>query len=168
MGAMASQPHDYSTVYSRRRSKETSKLRVTGPCAGNSPVTGEFPAQMASNAENVFIWWRLHISFNSHVGFASLYKNGVRHALEHDEFVANELHWEYKRHSCLLISRWVWQRGIPIKNQTVAIIPCLLKTGEESFVDIWVHWLLSIALAYQCIRQASYRKKNCAKLHVIF
>ena len=35
-----------------RRSEKTSKLRVTGLCAGNSPVTGEFPAQMASNAEN--------------------------------------------------------------------------------------------------------------------
>ena len=33
----------------RRRSKKTSKLRVTGLCAGNSPVTGEFPAQIASN-----------------------------------------------------------------------------------------------------------------------
>ena len=40
------------------RSKKTSKLRVTGLCAGNSPGTGEFPAQMASNAENVSIWWR--------------------------------------------------------------------------------------------------------------
>ena len=39
---------------------KTSKLRVTGLCAGNSPVTGEFPAQMASNAENVFISWRHH------------------------------------------------------------------------------------------------------------
>ena len=28
-----------------RRSKKTSKLRVTGLCAGNSPETGEFPAQ---------------------------------------------------------------------------------------------------------------------------
>ena len=36
------------------------KLRVTGLCAGNSPVTGEFPAQMASNAENVSISWRHH------------------------------------------------------------------------------------------------------------
>ena len=44
----------------RRRSKETSKRRVTGLCAGNSPGTGEFPAQMASNAENVSIWWRHH------------------------------------------------------------------------------------------------------------
>ena len=44
----------------RRRSKKTSKLRVTGLCEGNSPVTGEFPAQRASNAENVSIWWRHH------------------------------------------------------------------------------------------------------------
>ena len=44
----------------RRRSKKTSKLRVTGLCAGNSPVTGEFPAQRASNAENFSIWWRHH------------------------------------------------------------------------------------------------------------
>ena len=44
----------------RRRSNKTSKLRVTGLCAGNSPVTGEFPVQMASNAETVSIWWRHH------------------------------------------------------------------------------------------------------------
>ena len=42
------------------RSKKTSKLRVTGLFAGNLPVTGEFHAQMASNAENVAIWWRHH------------------------------------------------------------------------------------------------------------
>ena len=44
----------------RRRSKKTSKLRVTGLRAGNSPVTGEFPTQRASNAENVSIWWHHH------------------------------------------------------------------------------------------------------------
>ena len=44
----------------RRWSKKTSKLYVTGLCAENSPVTGEFPAQMASNAENFSIWWRHH------------------------------------------------------------------------------------------------------------
>ena len=41
------------------RSKKTSKLRVTGLCAGNSP--GEFFAQMASDVENVSIWWRHHV-----------------------------------------------------------------------------------------------------------
>ena len=40
---------------------KTSKLRVTGLYAGNSPGTGEFPAQMASNAENVPVWWRHHV-----------------------------------------------------------------------------------------------------------
>ena len=44
----------------RCRSKKTSKLRVTGLCAGNSPVTSEFRAQMASNVENVSIWWHHH------------------------------------------------------------------------------------------------------------
>ena len=43
----------------RRRSKETPKL--TGLCEGDSPVTDEFPAQRASNAENVPIWWRHHV-----------------------------------------------------------------------------------------------------------
>ena len=53
------QPHDcLLNCLFRRRSKKTSKLRVTGLYAGNSPETGEFPAQMASNAENVSIWWR--------------------------------------------------------------------------------------------------------------
>ena len=44
-----------------RRSKKTSKLRVIGLCVGNSPVPGEFSAQMASNAENVSIWRRHHV-----------------------------------------------------------------------------------------------------------
>ena len=44
----------------RRRSKKTSKLRVTGLCVGNSPETGEFPPQMASNTKNVSISWRHH------------------------------------------------------------------------------------------------------------
>ena len=46
------QPHDcFLNRLFRRISKKTSKLRVTGLCAGNSPGTGEFPAQMANNAE---------------------------------------------------------------------------------------------------------------------
>ena len=41
----------------RHRSKKTSKLSITGVCEGNSPMTGKFPAQRASKAENVSIWW---------------------------------------------------------------------------------------------------------------
>ena len=55
------QPHDClpNRVF-RHRIKKVSKLRVTGLCEGNSPVTSEFPAQRASNAENASIWWRHH------------------------------------------------------------------------------------------------------------
>ena len=61
-GVSNRQPHDCSlNRLFRQRSKKTSKLRVTGLCAGNSPVTGEFPAQRASNTEKVSTWWRHHV-----------------------------------------------------------------------------------------------------------
>ena len=49
----------HSRLFRRR-----SKLRVIDLCEGNSPVTGEFPAQRASNAENISIWWRHHVQDN--------------------------------------------------------------------------------------------------------
>ena len=56
-GVSNPQPHDclLKRLFGRR-SRKTSKIRVTGICVGNSLVTGEFPAQRASNAENVSIW----------------------------------------------------------------------------------------------------------------
>ena len=62
----------YSTVYSDADQKKTSKLRVTGLCAGNSPGTSEFPAQRASNAESVSIWWLHHGIWKCHL------QNGAR------------------------------------------------------------------------------------------
>ena len=65
MGAMASQITSltivYSTVYSGADKKNQSFMLLAF-FAGNSPVTGEFPAQMASNAEKVSIWWCHHVS----------------------------------------------------------------------------------------------------------
>ena len=43
----------YSTIYS---GADQTKLCVSGLC----DVTGEFPTQMARDAENVSIWWRHH------------------------------------------------------------------------------------------------------------
>ena len=48
----------HNAVYSGQGIKL--KLRIAGLCAGNSPGACELPAKMASNAENVFIWWRHH------------------------------------------------------------------------------------------------------------
>ena len=55
---------DYSAT-DQRKHQSTSKLCVTGLCEGNSPGTGEFPAQKASNAENASIWWRHHVTGES-------------------------------------------------------------------------------------------------------
>ena len=58
MGTMASQITSLTIVYSSVYSdedKRKQKLRATDLSAGNSPVTGEFPAEMASNAESVSI-----------------------------------------------------------------------------------------------------------------
>ena len=76
MGVMASQIQHQDYLLNRlirHRSQNTSKLHVTGLWAGNSPVTGEFPAQMASNAENVSIWWRHHAVEYKECIFSGLY-----------------------------------------------------------------------------------------------
>ena len=53
------QPHDClpNRLFADQRKHQSS---VTGLCVGNSPGTGEYPSQMAGNAENVSIWWRHH------------------------------------------------------------------------------------------------------------
>ena len=72
MSVIASQITSVAIVY-----KKTSKLRVTGLCAGNSPGTGEFPAQMASNAENVSIWWRHHEVVHASIQMANFYSSQI-------------------------------------------------------------------------------------------
>ena len=62
MGTVASQITSLTIIVVRLRSKKTPKLCVAGIVRGIPPVTGEFPVQMASNAENVSIWWRHHAS----------------------------------------------------------------------------------------------------------
>ena len=75
-GVSNPQPHGcFLNCSFRRKSKKTSKLRVTGIRVGNSPVTGEFPAQMASNAQNVSVWWRHDVTTTS--GAASNGKVGT-------------------------------------------------------------------------------------------
>ena len=46
----------------RRTSYKTSKLHVTGLCNGNVLVTRGFLSQWASNAKNISIWSRHHVT----------------------------------------------------------------------------------------------------------
>ena len=59
-------------------------LRVTGICAGNSPGTGEFPTQRASNAENASIRWHHHVTM----------------LFQHDQFTIESMRFMYPNSSC--------------------------------------------------------------------
>ena len=58
------QPHDcLLNCLFRPRSKKTSSPATSLAFVwGNSPVTGEFPAQRATNAKNVSSWWHHHVN----------------------------------------------------------------------------------------------------------
>ena len=64
----------------KRRSKKTSKLRVTGLCEGNPPVTSGFPHKGSVTRKKVSIWWRNH-------GWTWYVKFGV--AVEIWEWISN-------------------------------------------------------------------------------
>ena len=75
-----------------RRSKKTSKHRL---CEGNSPVTGEFPSQRGSIAENVSIWWRHHEVLAEHL------RNQVAYAIKlHLTVINYQIDW------CVTLSRY--------------------------------------------------------------
>ena len=104
----------------RRRSKKTSTLRFTGLCVRNSLGTGEFPAQMASNAETVSMSWR-HYETNCdrqypHCGFLF---GSLLSCARHVCFWAN---YHYRAHSEEL-------------QQYYAVTPH--NTSMHSLVKLW-------------------------------
>ena len=60
MGAIASQITSLTIVYSTVYSDADPRKHQSPASLAFVRRTGEFPAQMASNAENVSIWWRHH------------------------------------------------------------------------------------------------------------
>ena len=101
----------------RRRLKKTLKLRVTGLCEGNSPVTGEFHTQRASNAENVSIWWGLHDVLPSDCLDSLITKNTLKADWESSVQASNPLvaflhrvsTWSVKRRK---VSWFFFHRGL--------------------------------------------------------
>ena len=111
----------------RRSSKKTSKLCVTGLCVGNSPGTGEFPAQMASNAENVSIWWRYHVLKIADRKLFLLLK-----------------HISSASHCCVC-----WQQGNYVRLQHERKQLPLTQTDNQSFDKTWTVWYM-----YFCYHRA--------------
>ena len=127
----------YSTVYSRARSMETSKLRISGLCAGNSPVTGEFPAQRSSNAKNASIWWRHQVC-----PWSSPYTiYPVKSRLQFDalscKYVGGNPH-EADTEGAVL--KW---RTCSVRGLNIYVYPELLFPVQRCNIDMWnipLHW----------------------------
>ena len=102
------QPHDclFNHLF-RRRSKKTSKLRVTGLCAENSPVTGEFPAQWASNAENVSISWRHYAIFPSDYSFCAELWNDSSLTRSISQIVSHNIETEFVTNGSDMGNAWL-------------------------------------------------------------
>ena len=119
-GVSNHQPHDcLLNRLSRRRSMKTLKLRVTSLCAGDSPVTGEFPAQTTSNAENVSIWWRHHVLPYA-CDFYSILCIQIAKVILKYQFVGT---W------------WILYRNKWKKTCSAHTIPCLMICGLSQYKD---------------------------------
>ena len=141
----------------RRRSKKTSKLRVTGLCARNSPGTDEFPAQMASNSENVSIWWRHHgqylvVSFKATSRGQQPFTYIGPHVWNFILFKLNSNYsiWSFKRHTRLLLQH------CSIPNLTNLMITDTKTTNCSPNDDLHVYMYICMSLhvcvyMYVCI-----------------
>ena len=94
---------------------KTSKLRVTGLCVGNSPLTGEFPAQIASNAENVSIWWRHH---------------------DYNSLIETSTKWPKKN----LQMRFTWRAFSPTFEEDISRIHFLKTSYVFDYTELFPWW----------------------------
>ena len=144
----------------RRRSKKTSKRRVTGLCAGNSPLTGEFPAQRASNAENFSIWWCHHDKFYDTASDCKIPRINVDHTLiRHLRVGLMSTRLQSNHHSCYLWLLYITVTAITPKlyiRQLINIIEYRSYLSIPCKHDIMcTKWVL-----LYCSRQISMSKNT--------
>ena len=152
------QPHDclFNRLF-RRRSKEASKLRVTGLCAVNSPGTGEFRAQMASNAVNVSIWWRHH--------------DGQRVVCLSFQVWPKR----YLRHRCVVYNVVIYR--IVIYRESMILHSCVDSLPVHRYRRIWFHrqiycfvnwlfrqsWKKILPLQFTVVEGGLYQRFHCTE-----
>ena len=103
------QPHD--CLLKRlfwRRSKKTSKLRVTGLCDGNSVVTGEFPTQRASNAEIFFVWRHLDMVYGGLNKMVNILQTTFSIAFSWKKYyiIWLKFHWSFILGGSIICQHW--------------------------------------------------------------
>ena len=122
------QPHHcLLNRWSRCSSKKTSKSCVTGLCAGKSPVPAEFPAQIASNAENVSIWWHHH-----YIQFT-----GDAESTDIDVFRKNEWAPPDNHHTNIIIMTWEEGHGVSHHRQLDYLLSHLCRPTAKKHLYQW-------------------------------
>ena len=144
----------FSQLLFTRRSKKTSKLRVTALCAGNSPVTGEFSAQMASNAGNVSIWWRHHVFVHGPLSHDVQFSCAITQPL-----LAH--HWRV--HQCLLTLRFItpsipWGVSAPGGKMRKQLLKDHNFLNNSPIFTLEVLLLIYLLFKKHCIRYISIWK----------
>ena len=119
---------DLPEVFNRlfgRRSNKASTLCVTGVFVGNSRVTGEFPAQMASNAGQCFHLitspWLFGLELRNYIGIIECSK-GVN-LLKSYEIMWCSVCWKY---------HGIWTSALRQNNNPVLMSLC-------------AHWTITLA-----------------------
>ena len=99
--------------------------------AGNSPVTGEFPVQRASNAENISIWWRHHDNLEAWDGLTLVFTLVIylSSILDHDQAVYGIINLFQKQilHWSRILNQFVMLRKKIISHRSRGIFnPCII------------------------------------------
>ena len=162
-------------LWFRRRSKKTSKLRVTGLCAGNSPATGQLPAQMASYVKNVSIWWRHHVICVSKTDPCIMWRkrNLTWFLSEFLWLMKNLEHFCIRQHSkwptrSREISRHLEDWTSRKKNRTVLWVlykPCttMLRDSVSHSQTILSRWVFSFVCSKKKIDLSPHMQSNCLR-----
>ena len=141
--------------------KENIKAPRHWPLCGELTGTGEFPAQMASNAENVSIWWRHHEILQLYISYSMcqpLYMltlsteiHGWRCAILTDGSVIH-VSTAWTLHRFILVFYWycliymhVLSQQWRNKNCELNWINASVYLGLDELTDIIVHDFYNIA-----------------------
>ena len=100
----------FTQAFIQAQIKENIKAPRHWPLCGELPVAGEFPAQMASNAENVSIWWRYHVNIHivynqAYMMFARWYKEAWHNPAWHP---LTWLEWNISRSELIALGGYMF------------------------------------------------------------
>ena len=157
-GVSNHQPHDclLNRLF-RRKSKKASKLRVTGICAGTSPVTDYFPALTASNAEKSF-----HLMTSSCQPTNTLHISNRTWTTE----LCTGVYFQHNVKFHIHILRVLWQTLESVRWANILHI-IIHQNIVKLLYDIWefaprpLHYTWD-ALPAELSRQAHFKAPGCA------